>query len=102
MLVLSLPEGREMADEATYNGAAIRRLREDRRWTQKQLAERIGWDDSRISKIENNALPLTLSAIGRLAKAFGMHPAHVIYLCVEQEFPTIKTTKEGKSVRSLI
>jgi transcriptional regulator with XRE-family HTH domain len=54
-------------------GAVVRRLREERGWTQGQLAYHAGVDQSRVSKIESGAHRDTrLSTVTRLAAALGV------------------------------
>lgn len=59
------------AELAARLAAQIRRLREDRGWTQKELAERAGTKQSAISKLEDPGYGrYSLSLLFQLAKAF--------------------------------
>ena len=51
-------------------GKAIERLRLERRLTQNQLATLMGWDPSRVSKIERDAVPrISARALADIGKA---------------------------------
>jgi transcriptional regulator with XRE-family HTH domain len=91
-----------MAHTKSRKGTAIARLREERGWTQQHLAALVGWDHTRVSKIETGALSLSLAAVNRLAKAFKLHPAELLLNCLEDEFPRLSTTKVGKRARGLV
>ena len=61
-----------MADETTETfGRMIWRLRRARRWTQEDLAERSGLDQSTISTIELDKGKRTVGTVTALAAAFG-------------------------------
>lgn len=51
----------------------LRRLREDRAWTQEELAERAHVDRSTISRAERG-LGIRLESLKRLASALGISP----------------------------
>jgi transcriptional regulator with XRE-family HTH domain len=59
-------------------GAAVRRLREARGWTQEQLAERSEMNASYLGFLERGDNVPTLSIIIQLAEAFGMEPAELL------------------------
>ncbi|HMN81197.1 MAG TPA: short-chain fatty acyl-CoA regulator family protein [Burkholderiaceae bacterium] len=54
-----------------FFGPRIRRLREQRQWSQAVLAERLGLSLSYVSQIENNQRPVTASVLLKLAETFG-------------------------------
>ena len=49
----------------------IRRWRDDRRWSQQELADRAGIARSTLSKIENGLLSPTFEVLLKLARGFG-------------------------------
>lgn len=54
-------------------GDVVRRLREERGWTQAQLAQRAGLDQSQVSKIEGGAREgATFETVGKIADALGV------------------------------
>lgn len=63
----------------TFIATQIRVLREQRGWTQAQLAERVGMKQSRISAVEDaNYSGWTISTLKRLGRAFDV-PLNVSY-----------------------
>ncbi|WP_405859672.1 helix-turn-helix transcriptional regulator [Streptomyces sp. NBC_00090] len=53
-------------------GARVRRLREERGWTQEELATRTGYSSKHISAVEIGSRPSTLKFSGALDGAFGL------------------------------
>lgn len=51
-------------------GAKIRRLRQDRRLTQQQMAEQLGISPSYLNLIEHNERPVTVALLLKLGQAF--------------------------------
>jgi transcriptional regulator with XRE-family HTH domain len=65
------PKERRARDEAQETfGKHIRALREERQWTQAQLAEHSGLDVSYISQIERGRRDPSLTSLRSLARAF--------------------------------
>lgn len=60
------------------SGAAIRRLREAKGWTQGQLAERLGVDVSTVSRYERNERGLSVSKAETIAVELGGTTAEVL------------------------
>lgn len=54
-----------------FVGARVRRLREQREWSQVALAGRLSLSLSYISQIENNQRPVTAAVLLKLAEVFG-------------------------------
>ncbi|MEW1653876.1 helix-turn-helix transcriptional regulator [Streptomyces sp. NPDC093707] len=52
-------------------GERLRRLRDERGWTQEELAERMGYSDTHISAVENGRRPPTPHFATSADKAFG-------------------------------
>ncbi|WDM12551.1 helix-turn-helix transcriptional regulator [Streptomyces lavenduligriseus] len=59
------------ASAAAAFGDRLRRLRDERGWTQEQLAERCGCTDSHISAVETGRRPATPRFAASVDKAFG-------------------------------
>lgn len=51
---------------------AIRMLREERSWTQEDLARQLSVTNSDISKLERGHFSLKVDTLARIAKPFGM------------------------------
>ena len=60
-------------------GEVIRMLRELTGWTQEELARRSGISATNISALENNRVEIGKSRAERLAKAFAVHPAIIMF-----------------------
>ncbi|MCX4743796.1 short-chain fatty acyl-CoA regulator family protein [Streptomyces antibioticus] len=58
----------------TYAGARLRRLREERRMTQAELARVLGISPSYLNQMEHDSRPLTVPVLLRLTEAFGVDP----------------------------
>ena len=60
-------------------GEVIRMLRELKGWTQEQLAEQSGLNAKNISLLENGRIDIGKKRTEQLAKAFGVHPAIIMF-----------------------
>jgi transcriptional regulator with XRE-family HTH domain len=60
-------------------GEVIRMLRELKGWTQAELAKRSGIQATNISLLENDRVDIGKSRAERLAKAFRVHPAIIMF-----------------------
>ena len=60
-------------------GETIRMLRELKGWTQEQLAEQSGLNAKNISLLENGRIDIGKKRAEQLAKAFGIHPAIIMF-----------------------
>ncbi|WP_329620433.1 short-chain fatty acyl-CoA regulator family protein [Streptomyces sp. NBC_01255] len=58
----------------TYAGARLRRLREERRMSQAELARSLGISPSYLNQMEHDARPLTVPVLLRLTETFGVDP----------------------------
>ncbi|MFG3101031.1 short-chain fatty acyl-CoA regulator family protein [Streptomyces sp. NPDC048182] len=59
----------------TYAGARLRRLREERRMSQAELARLLAISPSYLNQMEHDSRPLTVPVLLRLTEAFGVDPA---------------------------
>lgn len=57
-----------------YAGARLRRLREERRMSQAELARVLGISPSYLNQMEHDSRPLTVPVLLRLTEAFGVDP----------------------------
>ena len=65
---------------ATLNtGETIKMLRELKGWTQAELAKRSGLNVPNISSLDNNKVAIGKKRAEQLAKAFGIHPAIIMF-----------------------
>ena len=72
----SSPEAREAYAAAKYAfelGARVRELREERGWSQQELAKRTGMSQPSIARFEAGGTTPTLGVLDRMASAFKMH-----------------------------
>ena len=60
-------------------GETIRALRELKEWTQKELAKRSNISEPNLSLLENDKVELGKKRAEQLAKAFGIHPAIIMF-----------------------
>ncbi|MFE2283240.1 short-chain fatty acyl-CoA regulator family protein [Streptomyces sp. NPDC059443] len=58
----------------TYAGSRLRRLREERRMSQAELARVLGISPSYLNQMEHDSRPLTVPVLLRLTEAFGVDP----------------------------
>ncbi|MEG3630110.1 short-chain fatty acyl-CoA regulator family protein [Streptomyces poriticola] len=58
----------------TYAGARLRRLREERRMSQADLARALGISPSYLNQMEHDSRPLTVPVLLRLTETFGVDP----------------------------
>lgn len=58
----------------TYAGARLRRLREERRLSQAELARVLGISPSYLNQMEHDSRPLTVPVLLRLTETFGVDP----------------------------
>jgi transcriptional regulator with XRE-family HTH domain len=57
----------------------IRMLRDLKGWTQAELAKRSGITATNISLLENNKVEIGKRRAEQIAKAFGIHPAIIMF-----------------------
>ena len=60
-------------------GEVILMLRELKGWTQEELARRCGINATNISLLENEKVDIGKRRSEQLAKAFGIHPAIIMF-----------------------
>ena len=60
-------------------GEVIQLLRELKGWTQEQLAQESGIHAKNISLLENGRIGIGKKRAEQLAKAFGVHPAIIMF-----------------------
>jgi len=61
------------------SGETIRILREKKGWTQNELARRSAISATNLSMLENDRLDIGKRRALALAKAFGVHPAIIMF-----------------------
>lgn len=66
-------------------GEAIRTLRDLKGWTQEELAKRSGISPTNLSLLENERVEIGKKRAEQLAKAFGVHPAIIMFPEYEAE-----------------
>ena len=60
-------------------GEMIQILRQKKGWTQDELARRSGMHANNISLVENDRVDIGKRRAQQLAKAFGVHPATIMF-----------------------
>ena len=60
-------------------GEIIRMLRDLKGWTQEELSKHSGINAKNISLLENNKIDIGKKRAEQLAKAFGVHPAIIMF-----------------------
>ena len=60
-------------------GEVIRMLRELKGWTQRDLAERCGISVTNLSLLERKRVEIGKKRAERIARAFGVHPAIIMF-----------------------
>jgi DNA-binding XRE family transcriptional regulator len=69
----SLPAGRKWVADSFYKDKnSLSKLRLEKGWSQKQLAEKLNTKQPYIARIENGIEDIQLSTIKKLAKIFGL------------------------------
>lgn len=61
------------------SGEVIRMLRELKGWTQENLAEHSGISPTNLSLLENDRVDIGKKRALQIAKAFGVHPATIMF-----------------------
>lgn len=61
------------------SGDAIRQLREEKGWTQQELARRSGITATNLSSLENGHIEIGKKRAEQIAHAFGVHPAAIMF-----------------------
>ncbi len=72
------------------SGEVIRILREKKGWTQKELARRSKIAATNLSMLENDRVDIGKKRAEQLARAFGIHPAIIM-------FPEYEAREIGKA-----
>jgi transcriptional regulator with XRE-family HTH domain len=67
------------------SGQVIQMLRELKGWTQKELSKRSGIAISNLSLLENDKVDIGKRRAEHLSKAFGVHPAIIMFPEYEAE-----------------
>ncbi len=60
-------------------GEVIRILRDKKEWTQEELARRSGISSTNLSMLENDRVDIGKKRAEQLARAFGVHPAIIMF-----------------------
>jgi transcriptional regulator with XRE-family HTH domain len=79
-------------------GGVIRELRERANISIRELEARTGCDRGWLSKIENNALAVSLSKIVTIAEGLEVPVDELILKCLESRFPQLHATEAGAIV----
>src|SRR2546430_16137321 len=86
-------------------GAAIREVRQERRWYQEQLGARAGIPPSRVGEVERGAVNTSVVRVADLARALGTTPAalfHRVELATQDGAATaLQRARVAEAVRRL-
>jgi transcriptional regulator with XRE-family HTH domain len=67
-----------MADLKETLAINVRRLRQERGWTQEDLANRVGLSARYVGQIERAQASMTITVLGRIANAFEVEAAKLV------------------------
>jgi transcriptional regulator with XRE-family HTH domain len=67
-----------MADLKEIVATNVRRLRNDREWTQEDLADRVGLSARYVGQIERAQASMSVTVLGRLAGALKVDAADLV------------------------
>jgi transcriptional regulator with XRE-family HTH domain len=67
-----------MADLKETVAINVRRLRQERGWTQEDLADRVGLSARYVGQIERARASMTITVLGRIANAFDVEAAKLV------------------------
>jgi len=81
-------------------GGVIRALRKERGWSLAALAERVGWDKSRLSRYETNQVAMSLDTIGKIANGLELPALVVLIKCLKHVYPDLRR-RHGRASKLL-
>jgi transcriptional regulator with XRE-family HTH domain len=92
------------APKKSSAGRVIRAVRESKKLTQAQLVDLLGkcWDCPRLSRLERGSKQLTPKTIIKFAEAFGMPPEQLHLMCLKEDYPSLKTTPNGRKLDEIV
>jgi transcriptional regulator with XRE-family HTH domain len=67
-----------MADLKETVAANVRRFRNERGWTQEDLADRVGLSARYVGQIERARASMSVTVLGRLAEALRVDPGELV------------------------
>lgn len=59
-------------------GQRLKKLREDNNFTQKQIADYLGFKQTQIAKLENNDRTLKSSSLNKLCELYNCNPEYIL------------------------
>lgn len=71
-------------------GSVVRRIREERGWTVEELARKLKWNKSRLSRYENDVTPLSMDILERIASALEMSPVVLVGFYLNKHYPQLR------------
>ncbi|MCH8804914.1 MAG: helix-turn-helix transcriptional regulator [Planctomycetes bacterium] len=71
------------------SGGVIRARRQRARLSLQKLADRLGWDKSRLSKYENNRVAVSSEVIEQIAEALGILPEELALDCLKCRYEAL-------------
>jgi transcriptional regulator with XRE-family HTH domain len=83
-------------------GSGLREMRCRCELTQATLAKEMGIDKARLSRIENNLLPLSLTLIDLAALALNMSSDVLLLYCLKTRYPKLLSTTVGRELQELL
>jgi transcriptional regulator with XRE-family HTH domain len=55
-----------------------------------------GWDKARLSRVENNQLPLTRNTIHQIAAVLEIRPEKLLLMCLKENYPRLQDSRVGQ------
>jgi transcriptional regulator with XRE-family HTH domain len=83
-------------------GEALQRLRIQKGLSLTELANRVGWPKSRLSKYENNGLAVSLPVLDEIAKHLEVRPDVLVLYCLKQKYPRLGSSKVGRLLDAIV
>lgn len=76
-------------------GSRIRKLREKKDWSQKELAKRISINNSVLSRIEADKRPIETDLLARFCEVFGVSSDFILGMKPDEPGKKKNTSKDG-------
>lgn len=83
-------------------GQGIRNLRRVAGLSLDELAQRVGVDKARLSRLETNSQPLSLMMVERIAKGLERRPEAVLLFCLQSKYPSLLSSEVGAELAAMV
>ena len=85
-------------------GDVIVKIRKSRDMSASHLVALLGdkWSAHRLSKIENNKVPISRGTIHQMAEAFKMPPERLYLMCLKEHYPALQHGEIGELLENVV